>query len=226
MAQHMNTLGSERVRNAIIFLHTKIVSGSWQLNQRIPTEPELAEILGVGRSTVREAVRALANVGMLETAAGRGTFVRSKSPMSGILTEFVSQHSLSDIKAILMGFEVQAAQLAAVKRSDEDLVTLKQAIDQHGDDPSGEGDSGFAFQFAMLKASGNTLLGELYQVILAGMRLGHAETPISSDELQDKRTMLQELYDAIEARDEKNAAHAAVDYANQELFIKYGTVKK
>src|SRR5690606_38064822 len=221
----MNTLGSERVRNAIIFLHTKIVSGSWTLNQRIPTEPELEEMLGVGRSTVREAVRALANVGMLETAAGRGTFVRSKSPMSGILTEFVSQHSLSDIKAILMGFEVQAAQLAARNRSDDDLAALRKAIEQLGGDGTADADPGFAFQFAMLHASGNTLLAEMYQVILAGMRLGHAETPITSDELKDKRTMLQNLYEAIEARDEKNAAHAAVVYADQELFVKYGTTR-
>ena len=59
----------------------------------------LAETLGVGRSTIREAVRSLASIGMLETLPGRGTFVRSNAPTSAILSEFLTAYTLEELIA-------------------------------------------------------------------------------------------------------------------------------
>ena len=60
-----------------------VASGEWPLNQRIPPEAELVNALGVGRNTVREAVRALAHAGLFEVRQGDGTFVRATSELSG-----------------------------------------------------------------------------------------------------------------------------------------------
>lgn len=60
----------------------KITSGEWPINSKIPTEPELMRLLGVGKTTVREAVRSLASLGVLEPLPGIGTFVRSRMPVS------------------------------------------------------------------------------------------------------------------------------------------------
>ena len=59
-----------------------ISSGEWPVGQRIPAEPELVSALGVGRNTVREAVRALAHAGLLEVRQGDGTFVRATSELA------------------------------------------------------------------------------------------------------------------------------------------------
>ena len=56
-----------------------IESGEWPVGSKIPAEPELVAALGVGRNTVREAVRALEHAGLLEPRRGDGTYVRATS---------------------------------------------------------------------------------------------------------------------------------------------------
>ena len=81
----MQTSGSDRARTTVAYLRRRIISGDWPVGSRIPTESELMESLAVGRTTIREAVRSLATMGMLETAPSRGTFVRSRLPASSVL---------------------------------------------------------------------------------------------------------------------------------------------
>src|SRR5919198_5010069 len=63
-------------------LREQVASGAWPVGSRLPTEAELGRQLQVGRSTLREAVRVLVHVGLLETRQGAGTFVRAAVPAS------------------------------------------------------------------------------------------------------------------------------------------------
>ena len=105
--------GSERARRALAFLRHQIVSGQWPINSRIPIEAELMELMGVGKTTVREAVRSLASVGMLETLPGRGTFVRSRTPVSAVLTDTLDEYDLAELLVFRRALEVEAVQQAA-----------------------------------------------------------------------------------------------------------------
>ena len=67
---------------AVSQLRDQVLSGQWAVGARLPAETELAQRLEVGRSTVREAVRALVHAGLLETRQGSGTYVRSVTPGS------------------------------------------------------------------------------------------------------------------------------------------------
>lgn len=60
-----------------------IVSGKWEINSKIPSEPELMKIYGVGRATVREAISLLIDQGYLRINQGIGTFVISDKPSLG-----------------------------------------------------------------------------------------------------------------------------------------------
>src|ERR1700759_1625593 len=60
-----------------------VASGEWPVGSRIPPEPELVGHLGVGRNSVREAVRALSHAGVLEARQGDGTYVRSAGGVGG-----------------------------------------------------------------------------------------------------------------------------------------------
>ena len=71
------------VRQVIDQLREQVASGAWPVGGRIPTEPQLVEALGVGRNTVREAVRALVHAGVLECRQGSGTYVISDDEMTG-----------------------------------------------------------------------------------------------------------------------------------------------
>ena len=58
-------------------IRTEIAAGRWPIGSRIPIEPQLAQLLGVSRGTVREAVKTLVSRGLLEVRQGSGTYVRS-----------------------------------------------------------------------------------------------------------------------------------------------------
>jgi DNA-binding GntR family transcriptional regulator len=66
-------------------LRAEIRTGGLPLGQRLPPESDLASTFGVGRNTVREAVRALAHAGLLEVRHGDATFVRATTEISGAL---------------------------------------------------------------------------------------------------------------------------------------------
>ena len=57
-------------------LKDQILSGTWQEGEKLPSEQELTEALGVSRSTIRQAIRSLADYGMVETRNGSGTYVK------------------------------------------------------------------------------------------------------------------------------------------------------
>jgi DNA-binding FadR family transcriptional regulator len=170
----MTAMGSTRARETVRRLQDAITSGRWPVNSRIPTEADLAAELGVGRSTVREAVRSLAHLGMLEPAPGRGTFVRSLNPVSGVLADFASGHSWEDILAVRKGLEVQAAELAADRRDEAGLERLRAAheADRAGRDDAERGRTPGQFHAVVVELAGNTLLAELYAALMGALRAG------------------------------------------------------
>jgi DNA-binding FadR family transcriptional regulator len=174
---------------------------------------ELAEELGVGRSTIREAVRTLANVGMLEPARSRGTFVRSLTPVSGVLAEFMSGHEARELVEARVAIEVEAARLAATNRTEDDLAALRSA---HEADVAAEngtverGSTPGQFHALLLRAAHNTLLVDLHAGLMTSLRAaaarGTARIGIDTEHRQHEHA---ELLAAIEAGDPLRAADAA-----------------
>ncbi|MFC6005431.1 FadR/GntR family transcriptional regulator, partial [Streptomonospora nanhaiensis] len=109
-------------------LKEQITSGSWQMNGKIPTETVLAEQLGVGRNTVREAVRALTHAGLLECRQGDGTYVRATSELSGAMLRRLRQAEQLEILEVRRALEVESARLAATRRTDEDITRIEAAL--------------------------------------------------------------------------------------------------
>lgn len=125
----MAGLGSERALSSLAFLRAQIVSGAWPINERIPIESELMVMLGVGKTTVREAVRSLASVGMLETMPGRGTFVRSRVPVSSVVSDYLAGFAAADLLVYRRALEVESARQAARHRTEAHLAALRAALE-------------------------------------------------------------------------------------------------
>ncbi|CAN5570508.1 hypothetical protein BH10ACT10_BH10ACT10_15250 [soil metagenome] len=216
----MVALGSARVREAVRHLQEAIASGRWPVNSRIPSEPDLAAELGVGRSTVREAVGSLARLGMLEPAPGRGTFVRSLSPVHGVLSDFAAQHSWVDLLAVRKALEVQAAELAAVRHDAEGLALLRaaHAADREGRGGAERGAAPGQFHSLVIAMAQNRLLEDLYAALMSALRSGVAARQVCSG--QDAPTRWAEheaLLAAIASSNPSAAAAVAGAHADHDL---------
>ena len=147
-------------------LRTLVSSGEWAVNAKIPTEPELVEALGVGRNTVREAVRALAHSGILEVRQGDGTYVRATSEVSGALRRLCGAE-LREVLQIRRCLEVEGARLAASARTEQDLAELHRFL-EHRVTTSHEEfvRTDTEFHLAVVRASHNRVLIELYRGLI------------------------------------------------------------
>lgn len=162
-----------------------IRAGDWAVDERIPPEPELVSVLGVGRNTVREAVRALAHAGLLEVRQGDGTFVRATSEISGALRRMCGTE-LQEVRQVRFLLEVEAARLAATHRTGADVVTLAATLAERDTAVADERwtdavDADARFHQEVVGCAGNSLLTELYlgmtEVIRASLAAtaGHAD---------------------------------------------------
>jgi GntR family transcriptional regulator, transcriptional repressor for pyruvate dehydrogenase complex len=151
-------------------LRAQVLTGALAPGERLPNENELSVMFGVGRSTVREALRVLSSQHMVVTSRGvsGGSFVAHPDPASiseflvaslGLLSgsEVVSFSELLDVREL---FEVPAAKLAAEHRTEAQLDHLRAMLDQDlitGDrDQQLEGN--LDFHMRLLEAGGNRLL--------------------------------------------------------------------
>ncbi|QDB79102.1 FadR family transcriptional regulator [Georgenia wutianyii] len=222
------TNGTERARTTLAYLRRQITTGEWEVGARIPIEPELAETLGVGRSTIREAVRSLASIGMLETLPGRGTFVRSSTPTSAVLTEFLTAYTLEELLSYRRALEVEAAQQAALHRTPEDVAALEAAVAEHvarSHCPafgSAEGTARLAarFHYLLFDAARNRLLASLYAGINERLATpGHVERLTHASDARTMQAEHERIVDAVRRGDFIDAVHAMADHMDNDLVI-------
>ncbi|WP_037366782.1 FadR/GntR family transcriptional regulator [Amycolatopsis orientalis] len=193
-------------------LREAVTAGEWPIGHRIPTEPELSAQLGVGRNTVREAVRALAHTGILEVRQGDGTYVRATSEVSGAIRRLCGTE-LREVLHVRRLLEVEGARLAATARTEEDLAELRVLLNRRDTDwDEGRLDdfarSDAEFHLVVVRCGHNGLLLELYRGLMEAITASVASTSDNPEHAEMIRH--RELVDAIEARDaDRSAAEAA-----------------
>jgi DNA-binding FadR family transcriptional regulator len=183
---------STLVETVIARLEELITSGEWPVGFRVPPEPELVRALGVSRNTVREAVRALVHVGMLDPRPGDGTYVRADTGLDAALERAARRWGALDALEVRNMLERDAARLAAKRRDDADLAAIEAAL-QHragaqpasGDDTRAFVDADAAFHQAVVAATHNQVLIELYSRLADPLRASVAEVLRASDDALD-----------------------------------------
>jgi DNA-binding FadR family transcriptional regulator len=116
-------------------LLTMLEDGRFQAGDKLPTERSLMEQFAVGRNTLREAVQSLVARGVLDVRPGTGTRVRSlaaetalsRAAISSLLRDEAVTH-LYELRQVLEG---EAAARAAVEATDEQIASMKEALDQY-----------------------------------------------------------------------------------------------
>ena len=118
------------IDQAVARLRQQIISGAWPVGARIPPEPELTELIGVGRNTVREAVQSLVHAGMLERRQGSGTYVISDSELGTAMGRQIDGAHQRDVLEVRRSLEVECARLAAQRRTAEQVTELRDLRDR------------------------------------------------------------------------------------------------
>jgi GntR family transcriptional regulator, transcriptional repressor for pyruvate dehydrogenase complex len=152
-------------------LISHLVRGDWAEGDRIPSERELGNRLGVGRTSLREALKALEIMGLIETRVGEGTFACAK-------TEFLSRPLLwaigsaqTDLRELIEArwfLEVELAALAAERATEENLNVLRGHLTQmeiSKDNPSMFLEADLGFHLAVAQAAHNRILLKAVQLI-------------------------------------------------------------
>lgn len=109
----------------------KICSGLYKPGEKLPTEPEVMAEQGVSRTVVREGDLRLQAAGMVETRHGVGTFVLPTTSQPVHPLDFSTVVTIRDVLAMLelrISLETEAAGLAAVRRTEEQLERMRLAV--------------------------------------------------------------------------------------------------
>lgn len=200
-----------------------IAEGTLHPGDKLISERELAEKLGVGRSAVREAFRALETMGLIDIRPGEGTFVRQASahkliePLATVmLMEKKHNRDILEIRKII---EVGAAGLAAERRTEEELIHIGEALDQMEKDAasgaSGE-DSDYHFHKAVAEAAHNPLIIRLWLTVGDSMQQAMKVARNKFfNAIGTKDRLLEEhrkIYEAIKEKDAAKASEYMLDH--------------
>lgn len=147
-------------------LRQQILSGRFEVGETLPSEQDIGEAFGVGRTTVREALHGLVSAGFAERQ-GRSLVVRDQSALDELTLGFAAYNTRSSVQQVYHVrklLEVDAIRLATIHRTQEDLRAIEEALgamdtddleEYHAADP--------LFHLAIARASRNDVLHQVFQ---------------------------------------------------------------
>lgn len=221
--------GVTRTEEAIDRITAAISGGRWKAGDRLPSEAELAAELGLSRSSLREAVRALELVRVLDVRHGDGTYVTSLEPgvlmgSIGFVARLASDGSLAELFEVRRLLEPAATALAAVRMDPADRAALGAELERmdaaEGVEELVEADA--AFHLVIYGACGNRTLASLLESLshrTMRARLWRAYT--TEGVLDSTRAEHVRIHEAVMARDPELARTvAATHVANTEHWLR------
>ncbi|MAB01037.1 MAG: GntR family transcriptional regulator [Stappia sp.] len=190
--------------------------------QRIPSESDLCAEFGVSRTVVREAVASLRADGVLKSRQGIGVFVDDAPRLLPFEISPIPDDAVQDILQILelrLSVELEAAAMAAERRSDAQLDQIREALERIRAEGNGQsGPMDFDFHLAIARATNNPyfekFLTFLGPQIIPRLRINAIGAKVQSGAYNDK---LQEEHGAILEAIEKQDAAAARDAMRRHL---------
>lgn len=204
-----------------------ITSGQLQPGDRLPAERMLAEKFGVGRSYVREAILKLEFYGLLRTNPQSGTYVSGLSikVLDNIITDII-KFNKDDFNALLEAryyLELDAVKLAAERRTEQDLISLKEAlIDYESKIDSGQNavEEDMIFHIKIARATKNPVIESMILILIPDLIKNIVENKICGENrgIQAKNEH-RLIFKAIEDQDIDAAENAIATHLDDMFQI-------
>lgn len=191
-------------------LQESISSGSFKVNQKLPVEAELMLNFGVGRSTIREAVKILANSGFLRVQQGIGTFVEDTSGINEPIAHRLKRARAEDIAEVRLILELKIAEKAALNRTGNDISKLQHCLDKRikaaNDNSLSECiDAHLNFHILLAEAAKNDILADLYKLFAMQLKGDLLAKYEDTSFFKDVTEQYRNLLDGILRQDAKKA---------------------
>lgn len=207
-------------------LSEDIASGQLKPGEKLPTEHQLAETFGVSRPIVREAIGRLKHDGLVVSRQGAGVFVVEPGTSSVFrlqVSDFSDRDEISGIVELLMAVESSATEIAAIRRTDDDLAAIQAQLDamQVCIERKDSGvDEDVAFHRAIIHATKNPFFRDLSDFldrrVRTFIRTARANTAKQQEGLiRAVQAEHQAIFDAIRLQDATAARKAAEDHLNR-----------
>lgn len=202
---------AEEVANQI---NSYILSGHYVVNKKLPTEPELMKQFGVGRSTIREAVRMLANSGLLRVQQGVGTFIEEYSSGNESLNQRLKRAQAKDIDEVRQMLEIKIAQKAAENRNVQQLAQIEMFLNRRiQTSRAGLLEECIAadinFHVSIAKASGNEILADMYEAFSTHLKSWFLQVHSDTKAFIQTNDLHASLFQSIKERKADKALHYA-----------------
>ena len=204
---------SDRAQSVMTAMADFIARSGLKPGDRLPAEREFMEGLAVGRSTVREVIRQLQALGIVESRKGSGTYL-----LRGVSADTIHmplsfdtarlRDALLQTLDVRRGLEAEASAIAALRRSDADLKAIEAKLVQmefvhHEKGTAGPED--LAFHLAVYDATHNSLFPQLLEQMREAFETFWEHPFDRNDFARRSFPFHRELYDAIAARDPETA---------------------
>lgn len=201
-------------------LNEQISLGQYKINEKLPIEPELMKSFGVGRSTIREAIKILVNSGLLRVQQGLGTFVENVTSNREPLDQRLKRASMEDLNEVRQLLEVKIAERAAVNRTDNDIIIIRSHLERRKS-AAREGlleeciDADINFHIAIAEASKNEILADLYRSASIHLKKWFLQIFSDTQVFEDTYALHEQLFKSIVAADPKKAWNTAFKIINR-----------
>lgn len=209
-------------------LRAHVVSADLVRGSRLPAERDLARRLGVSRSSVAQAIVALEVQGLVETRHGGGVYLRRDTLEVEPVADLVARKQLlPDVLDARDALETKLAQLAATRRTDDDLERIEAALQVmraqvRAGEPPMEGDR--LFHTAVVQAAHSNLLAAFYDEIRSEIATSRSESLRQPGRPEQSLADHEQIADAIRVGDPRAAAaamHLHVDHVSRVRLLSW-----
>jgi DNA-binding FadR family transcriptional regulator len=208
------------VEQVVSQIESLIESGEWKIGNQIPPEMDLIQQFDVSRNTLREAVRSLVYAGLLVTKQGKGTFVRSSSALGAAIERRIQQSSILETLEVRHALEREGAQLAALRRNQEDIEQLRFHISAcsraaEAKDIKAYEEADIQLHKSIMVSSHNDLLIDLYEHMEHSLHESIHQIVEMSSDVNFHLNIHCKLVDAIIEQDVNRAIETVNEYIAQ-----------
>lgn len=192
-------------------LQNQIINGELKEGNKLPVEAELMRIFGVGRSSIREAVKKLENMGYLNVQQGKGTFIATPTPAKEPLEQRLKRADIKELYEVRNILESAISEKAAQRHTEQDAKEImKYLAARKSTAEAGEladcMEADIKFHLAIAKAAHNEILFELYSSVATRLLDSYKDIYEDTAHFMESQPLHEKVAESIVSNNQKDAA--------------------